>query len=151
MTDYIGLGATVGLSTERRRLFFNKIFSLYPDKIKFHGFGITDSKLIINYPWYSIDSTTAQRWSIFGRLPTPYGLFYTMGKGRSRIDSKLGNITKDIIMTYFESIGIKYDDLIGDKKLNTNWRVLAHVLYMDELGKQAPKSFIKKYSSLLDI
>jgi hypothetical protein len=29
-------------------------------------------------------------------------------------------------------------------------RAFADIKYMDELGRQAPKSFIKKYSSLFD-
>lgn len=159
MTNYIGLGGTVGgLGTEGKRLFFNKIFSLYPNTIKFHAFGVTNKRLIINYPWHSIDSTTALRWSTYGRINTPFGIFYSMakdsknqrGSADSKIERKLGDETGRIIKEYFSKLGIKYEDLLGGDKKNIMTRAFADIKYMDELGKQAPKSFIKKYSSLLD-
>ncbi len=54
---YICLGGTVGQKRNNRIEFFDMCFSEFPDTY-FHGLGMTDPKLAIKYPWFSIDSTT---------------------------------------------------------------------------------------------
>jgi len=61
---YICLGGTVGSSREKRTEFFDKCFKRFPDTY-FHGLGMTDPKLMVKYPWFSVDSTT---WLIGRKL-----------------------------------------------------------------------------------
>ena len=53
--SYIALGGTVGLRKEKRKSFFDTCFDYDVD---FHGLGMTDLKLMKDYPWHSVDSTT---------------------------------------------------------------------------------------------
>lgn len=59
--DYIGLGGLArGASSTARRNWLERVFSClknYPE-VRTHGFGVTASKLVIDYPWYSVDSVT---------------------------------------------------------------------------------------------
>ncbi len=74
--DYIALGGMAGGATRGQltRL-LDPLFSKYlcgPDGmpiIKVHGFGLTSLKLMLRYPWYSVDSTS---WVITGRMGSVY-------------------------------------------------------------------------------
>ena len=74
--DYIAFGGMVpysGTSGLRNWLINSwEILADYP-KIKVHGFGLTDFLLARQFPWYSIDSTTASRAGRTGVLITPWG------------------------------------------------------------------------------
>jgi hypothetical protein len=54
---YICLGGTVGASRNVRTAFFDECFARHPDAY-YHGLGMTDPKLMLQYPWFSADSTT---------------------------------------------------------------------------------------------
>lgn len=58
---YIGLGGLArGAGSTARRNWLERVFSYlkhYPE-VRTHGFGVTASKLVIDYPWYSVDSVT---------------------------------------------------------------------------------------------
>ena len=51
----IGLGGTVGLPTTTKEQWFRQIFSLYPEG-KFHALGVTNARLIMQFPFDSVDS-----------------------------------------------------------------------------------------------
>lgn len=71
--DYIALGGMVktsNLSMWLDDLFLNHLCD--PNgipKVKIHAFGMTSLKLMIRYPWYSVDSTS---WVVTGRLGAIY-------------------------------------------------------------------------------
>jgi len=60
----ICLGGTVGTHRNKKIEFFDECFKRFPDTY-FHGLGVTDIKLVLKYPWFSIDSTT---WLIGRRM-----------------------------------------------------------------------------------
>jgi hypothetical protein len=67
--DYIALGGMVGTSVEISK-WLDLLFSEYiPTNTKIHGFGQTSLKLLIRYPWFSVDSTS---WCITGRMGSIY-------------------------------------------------------------------------------
>ena len=67
---YIALGGLVGANTGKLVSWLDVCFSKYicgPDglpKIKIHAFGVTSLRLMLRYPWYSVDSTS---WVMMGR------------------------------------------------------------------------------------
>lgn len=69
--DYIALGGMVPISTDALETWLRQIFSKYlcgkdgMPKVKVHGFGLTVLKLMKNFPWYSVDSTS---WINTGRM-----------------------------------------------------------------------------------
>ena len=81
--EYISLGAMVGSSSVVLIPWLDRCFSEYicdpsgMPKIKVHGFGMTSLKLMLRYPWYSVDSTS---WVLTGRLGGVYVPRYAQGK-----------------------------------------------------------------------
>jgi hypothetical protein len=69
--DYIGLGGMVPISTTNLYHWLDDLFTNYlTDKygipiVKIHGFGLTSLRLMLRYPWYSVDSTS---WVLTGRM-----------------------------------------------------------------------------------
>lgn len=69
--DYLALGGMVPISTADLILWLDEIFGKYIcdqqgyPKIKIHGFGLTSLRLMLRYPWYSVDSTS---WVMTGRM-----------------------------------------------------------------------------------
>lgn len=73
--DYISLGGMVPISTSALVHWLDDMFGNYITdekgipKVKVHGFGLTSLKLMLRYPWYSVDSTS---WVLTGRLGDIY-------------------------------------------------------------------------------
>ena len=67
--DYIGVGGMAGVAAkkQRQRKFLDYVFSKTKDKVKVHGFGITDRKFLKRYPFYSVDSTSWNAGSLYGQ------------------------------------------------------------------------------------
>lgn len=64
--DYIGISPVkLGMSTKRQRVYLDAVFTLLSNHphITTHGFGVTKSELLINYPFTTVDSTT---WALSG-------------------------------------------------------------------------------------
>lgn len=68
--NYIAIGGVAQVKVEKTKLaeFLNYIFARTQDKIKCHGFGITQMELVKKYPFYSVDSTTWLNGAIFGEV-----------------------------------------------------------------------------------
>ena len=72
---YISLGGMVPISTKPLAKWLDDIFSNYltdadgMPTCKVHGFGLTSLKLMLRYPWYSVDSTS---WVVTGRMGSVY-------------------------------------------------------------------------------
>ena len=77
--DYIGISPCNDYSTERKERWLDVIFRYlqanYPH-IKTHGFGVTSSRLVKRYPWYSTDSSSYSLTAAMGAILTPYGRIY---------------------------------------------------------------------------
>jgi hypothetical protein len=74
--DFVGLGGMVGRKSEAQRLlrWCLRIFKYARDnhpQMRFHGWGVTHNKLIMDLPWYSVDSSGFSSSYRFARL----GLF----------------------------------------------------------------------------
>lgn len=69
--EYIALGGMVPISNVQLIQWLDNIFANYITddqgipRLKVHGFGLTSLKLMMRYPWYSVDSTS---WVITGRM-----------------------------------------------------------------------------------
>lgn len=71
--EYFCLGgmAGQGCTTEKRISFLDRCWAVIcdtPDRLpksRVHGFGMTSLKLMLRYPWYSVDSTS---WVVTGRV-----------------------------------------------------------------------------------
>jgi len=69
--DYIALGGLVPFATDRKNLmsYFITCFKMAQTTgCKFHGFGMTNWKLLKSFPWHSVDSSSWNAGAIYGRL-----------------------------------------------------------------------------------
>jgi hypothetical protein len=156
MTDYIGLGALVGVPSKQRKSFLTKVFSLYPNnaKVGFHGFGITDPSIIKQYPWKTVDSTLAMRCGSYKEIQTTWGRFILReSKDHARnINTKLGKNTLDIVKNWAKKYKIDWDKMIDneDEKYKSNARIYLSIKSLEEITINND-IYKPKYSSLLDI
>jgi len=80
---YIALGGMVGVPSTQLKQWCDRIWKNHlcdengMPKIKVHGFGLTSLKLMLRYPWYSVDSTS---WVVTGRMGSIYVPSYKDGK-----------------------------------------------------------------------
>lgn len=72
---YISLGGMVPISTDDLIKWLDPLYKQYlcDEKglpiVKVHGFGLTSLRLMLRYPWYSVDSTS---WVVTGRMGSIY-------------------------------------------------------------------------------
>lgn len=138
--EYIAIGGMVKSGT--LSIFLDNIFSKYicdeqgNPKCKVHGFGLTSLKLMLRYPWYSVDSTS---WVVTGRLGSVYIPKYKNGKynylenpWKISVSSKspdkkeagqhietLSPINKKVILNYIQEKGYKLGKSEFFKKLQS--------------------------------
>lgn len=71
--NFLGLGGMVSKKSESQRLLrwtlavFKYARDNFPD-VRFHGWGVTHPQLVLNLPWYSVDSSGFSSAYRFGRL-----------------------------------------------------------------------------------
>ena len=81
--DYISLGGMVPISNAQLIPWLDHLFTEHltdaegMPKVKIHGFGLTSLRLMLRYPWYSVDSTS---WVVTGRLGSIYVPRYRQGQ-----------------------------------------------------------------------
>lgn len=73
---YIGLSPANDKSTEQKMMFLDRCMDVVCDedgmpKVKFHGFAVTSLRLMMRYPWYSVDSTTWVMHARMGKIMVP--------------------------------------------------------------------------------
>ena len=75
--EYIAIGGMVGSVSNALQPFLDTCFGDYIcdakgiPKVKVHGFGLTSLKLMMRYPWYSVDSTSWVMTSRMGGIMVP--------------------------------------------------------------------------------
>lgn len=74
--EYIGIGGLVGIPSEKRRAWLDRLFTRITDDkgmpiVKTHGFGMTAVPLIFRYPWYSVDSSSWLKVTSTGAIYLP--------------------------------------------------------------------------------
>jgi hypothetical protein len=72
--DYIGIGGLANTATQARHNQLKRVFLAIADgdgypEVKLHGFAITSLRTMIEFPWYSVDSTS---WVLTSRFGTVY-------------------------------------------------------------------------------
>ena len=76
-TDYIGIGAIANLDTKARLMGLDWVWNTHltnsdgTPKLKVHGLGLTSVRIMLRYPWYSVDSSTATKTAMFGKIHVP--------------------------------------------------------------------------------
>lgn len=75
--NYVALGGLVRSDLFSLESWFKQVFERTPcnpdgsPKIRYHAFSLTALKLMLRYPWYSVDSSTWVQWSANGMILIP--------------------------------------------------------------------------------
>lgn len=95
---YIGISPSNACSVKERHNWLRHVFYHMKDKlVRTHGFGVTAKKLMEDFPWYSVDSSSWAAVDIYGR-----GTFTTKKHGHetwfnSRMKSHRDKVLKEEI------------------------------------------------------
>lgn len=132
--DLIGLGGIKGKDYD----WFDRVFDLICDtpnrlpRVRVHGFGATGYKIILRYPWWSVDSATWTKVGAYGNILVPHkrgGKFvfneqpYVIGVSLDSPTTKdqgmhLNTISKGerrIVEEWLELIGIPLGKMKGEE------------------------------------
>lgn len=136
-----------------------------PDKlpcVKTHGFAMTSWKLMLRYPWYSVDSASWAKAAGFGNIFVPHkrdGKFtfevapYVIGfSHRSSFKGKDGKhyhslkpAEKRVVIEWLDEIGMSLGKMDGDNsveygvKSEYNARAVANLKFFEALCKWLPE------------
>ncbi|RMD51717.1 hypothetical protein D6827_01595, partial [Candidatus Parcubacteria bacterium] len=71
MSSFVGLGGIANLKRQEREDQIKRFFAVAEKHwpIKIHGFGISNEEALLNFPFYSVDSSSWKSWGRFGRSP----------------------------------------------------------------------------------
>ena len=75
---YVALGGTVPISKNESQIlsFLDKCWTIIMKQtpnIKIHGFGVNNEKIMIRYPWFSIDASSIHMQARYGGIRSPWG------------------------------------------------------------------------------
>jgi len=142
--SYVALGGMVPLSgSQFLRPWIDSCWKIIGGtKVKIHGFGLTNLELVQQYPWHSIDSTTASRAGRTGVLLSPWGqLRVSSGikiKSGASIISPM-KIEKVLNWANKFSFGLisNWDQLSSTTKEASQLRIIINILFLEnELQKK---------------
>ena len=150
-TQYVALGGVAKYSLDFRRRWFDSIFNKYPDstKIGFHGFGIQDQETLMEYPWESVDASTAHVAARFGEIISPWGRL-TINKSVIIANDRLNwvsNMSEDKIKEWiskFDYSNLDYDIACQQTVEGTMMRAGINIFYLESLNKETISKFTNK-------
>jgi len=155
--DYIALGGMVGTPGKKLMPWLDGLFAKYlTDQegwpvCKIHGFGVTSLKILLRYPWFSVDSTSWVKTGRFGSVivpirnrdgydfsKIPHKVVVSDKSPKAGIEgqhfSNYSKIVQDHILHYFEEKGYNYEELSADYKKRDE----LNIIYFLDLEKYLP-------------
>jgi len=163
--DYIGLSPANDRTTNQKIDWLDSCMKYVTDDkghpiVKFHGFAVTSLKLMMRYPWYSVDSTSWVMISRTGSVLVPKfrqnKFIYDEKPWHVSVSEKSPNVkdagkhittfapeAKDIICNYFKSKDFTLEELASDYMKRDE----LNIIYYNDLEKtfpEWPQCFYKK-------
>lgn len=153
--SYIGLSPLTDTPEHVKRPWLDQCFSILSDGknkplVKTHGFGVTNPRLMLRYPWYSVDSTAWVKAGGFGyvRIPArdrhgkpdfslkPVTLHISDNVKAAFADyARLGEYEKKVCEKFFEECGFSLAEMIYSRPK----RCEAMLVYFTGLEKLLPR------------
>jgi len=148
-TDYIGLGGMGNIirNNNIKLTWLDTIFSKYPEKKKigFHGFGIQSKKVLLRYPWRSVDACSWHILARYGEIVTPWGALVVSNKIKLYNKNKWKtDFSIKKIKSFLKKYNGNYDLICEGTTKGLLERMKINICYYEELSKQIPEIFIKK-------
>ena len=161
--DYIFLGGLVPESTPWLIEWLDSIWSNWltnPDgtaRVKVHGFGLTDRKVMFRYPWFSVDSSSWIQKGMYGALLFRFGDSFKQvdftddSPHRRSVKShhyyNLPDAYKRIVDTWLKQHELTADMLAQ----HYSWRDIANVAVYQEMEHLGIDRFVKQQDRLFSI
>ncbi len=138
--DYIGISTAKDMRPSDGMKWLNDVFSLITDAqgrplIKTHGFGITKPKWLLNYPWFTTDSTT---WA----LSAGYGICYIPQAGGDSMTPNMKVAPVRVIMSGVQQKGWQKTGATETQK--DQWRRIANSRQFEGLG-DITRKYVENY------
>jgi len=156
--DYVAIGGIAGgLTVKSIDDHLGKCWDIICDsrgypKVKIHGFGLTSLKLMMRYPWYSVDSTswvmTSRTGSVYVPLFKKGKYIYNKNSWKVCVSEKsptIGDVGKhittfapearEIICNYFKLKGFTLEELASDYMKRDE----LNIIYFNDLEKTFPE------------
>lgn len=161
--EYFALGGMATAPTSTRVPFFDKCWEIIIDKdgfpkSKVHGFGMASPRLVFQYPWFSVDSSS---WVSYGRygmviIPkengrggfdysdSPVKLFVTDRSTRKSIDGlhfdTLSKQEQNTFLFYLKEMDVPFGDENIKGVSNDNfWRDFVNYMFFVRMCENTPK------------
>ena len=166
--DYIAIGGLIPNPFKVLAPSLDNLWSKYlTDKkgyplLKVHGFAVTSVRLMHRYPWYSVDSTSWQKFAVYGVViipklnarrqrdftQTPIGVsFSRKSKERFEINGKhydtFSLVEKQYFKDYLSEYGVKIGKS-GIKKVNPGY-ILNSCEYWVDSSKKESVEVVEEY------
>jgi len=135
--DYVCLGGMVPISTPELIKWLDVVFAKYP-KQKFHGFGLTSPKLLRDYPWHTVDSSTWIMHMKYNEISSPFvGQLYL---GKNKEDSKkiVNNLKNLKWVELIKGYGWNPEDLFDNYRLRTEFNLKEFQRYEKWVNENKP-------------
>ena len=155
--DYIGLSPANDRTTNQKIDWLDSCMKYVTDDkghpiVKFHGFAVTSLKLMMRYPWYSVDSTS---WVMTSRMGSVYVPIFRNGEyvydensWKVCVSEKSPNVkdagkhittfapqARNVICNYFKLKGFTLEELASDYMKRDE----LNIIYFNDLEKTFPE------------
>lgn len=158
----IGLGTVKSArkkgSTKSFRYYLDKVFNRCQVlNLDLHGLAITGLALMLQYPWWSVDSTTWTKMAGYGKIVFPdfdKGLVYDIhisekhSTGTAHSYNKMARRHQDLITETIESQGFTLDELRTDVKARHDYNGWVYT-HLGSIGLDLNKVRRTSWESLL--
>ena len=138
---YIGISPSNDYATSQRMHWLDDVFDYLrslPKIPKTHGYAVTSPRLMVQYPWMSVDSASWVQQGGYGTVSTPFGTITltdrkdVMGRADAMDGAKWNKEMREKLSQYFTSIGLDMDDVRNGH--HGRWK--ANAAYMLNLEKK---------------
>jgi hypothetical protein len=159
--DYIGISPDNSVSQRDRISWLAEVFYIITDRnglpiFKAHGFGVTDTEILWQFPWYSCDSTTWKIKAGYGGVLLPMWNLrlekfdYSVAPATVAVSCKspkrftgINEVynSEDMIAVYsafFEAEGISYDEIASDAPGGYEARCRINLRVMQRTAQHLP-------------
>lgn len=131
-TDYICLGNIARASEPVRREWLNGVFSVLGPGVRTHGLGVSTPRIMLEFPFYSVDSATAQKAAGYANVITKEG-----GRPPAPMAQKNLGKRKKLAFQYAHLFDVKDGEYVGGSK--SRERLLHNVRALNELAEHVTK------------
>lgn len=157
--EYITLGGMVPISNQQLYYWLDELWEKYLSdgsgrpRLKVHGFGLTAEKLVMRYPWYSVDSSAWVQLAANGILRHPdYGMIPISSSSPSRRKhdhhfDTLPEIQQKVLEESFTKPGFTIERLRDDYKARWTFNCWAYNTMNDRYA-EAAKPFMREQPGL---